>query len=494
MAYTTIDDPTIYFNTLTYTGDIQDSDGSGHTQSITGLGFQPDFSWVKNRSNANGHIFQDSVRKTASNYNWFNTAATHAENTVNENGAIKSFDSDGITLEAGTYGSSKAVNVAGNGSNYCAWNWKAGGTAPAITYTVKVVSDSGNKYRFDDFGTSAVTLDLQEGGTYTFDQSDSSNSGHPLRFSTTSNGTHGGGSEYTTGVTTTGTPGSSGAKTVITVAASAPTLYYYCTQHSGMGGQANTNSTHGSSNFNGSIQSTVSVNQTAGFSIVSYASGQSGAFSIGHGLSSAPKMAIGKSRTSNHNWGFYYTVNGTNTNFMTLESTDAQGNNNADPDANGVASGGGGYTGVYGVLNSSTLSIAQTAYANNGTSAIAYFFEEKKGYSKFGTYTGNGNADGTFIFLGFKPAWIMLKETSGTSDWSMYDNKREPFNLADSTLEANTSDAEATVSGRPIDMLSNGFKLRGNSSFTNESSATYIYLAFAENPFVNSNGIPTNAR
>jgi len=261
-----------------------------------------------------------------------------------------------------------------------------------------------------------------------------------------------------------------------------------------MGGQANTNSTHGSSNFNGSIQSTVSVNQTAGFSIVSYASGQSGAFSIGHGLSSAPKMAIGKSRTSNHNWGFYYTVNGTNTNFMTLESTDAQGNNNADPDANGVASGGGGYTGVYGVLNSSTLSIAETAYANNGTSAIAYFFEEKKGYSKFGTYTGNGNADGTFIFLGFKPAWIMLKETSGTSDWSMYDNKREPFNVADSTLEANTNDAEAVVSGRPIDMLSNGFKLRGNSSFTNESSATYIYLAFAENPFVNSNGIPTNAR
>ena len=137
-------------------------------------------------------------------------------------------------------------------------------SAPSKTYAVTVVSDSGNKYRFDGFGTSAVTLDLQEGGTYTFDQSHSSNSGHPFRFGTSANG-----SDYTTGVTTSGTPGNSGAYTRITVAAGAPTLYYACSAHSGMGGQANTNSTSGSSNFSGTIQSNNSANVDAGFSIVS---------------------------------------------------------------------------------------------------------------------------------------------------------------------------------------------------------------------------------
>ena len=140
------------------------------------------------------------------------------------------FNKNGFTI-----GPQNEVNTSGE--NYVAWCWKSSGTAQSATYAVKVVSDSGNKYRFDDFGSSAVTLELSEGGTYTFDQSDSSNSSHPLRFSTTSDGTHGGGSEYTTGVKTSGTPGTAGAFTRITVATGAPTLYYYCTQHSGMGGR-----------------------------------------------------------------------------------------------------------------------------------------------------------------------------------------------------------------------------------------------------------------
>ena len=206
-------------------------------------------------------------------------------------------------------------------SNYVAWNWLAAGTTPSNTYTVKVVSDSGNKYRFDDFGTSAVTLEISEGGTYTFDQSDSSNSGHPLRFSTTSDGTHGGGSEYTTGVTTYGTPGQAGAYTRITVAASAPTLYYYCTQHSGMGGQANTPTTNSFSNFDGNLQTNISPNPTAGFSIVSW-TGANAQATLGHGLGVAPTVIINKSRTSTAVWAVYHTSNGW-TKRLVLSSTDA---------------------------------------------------------------------------------------------------------------------------------------------------------------------------
>ena len=143
-----------------------------------------------------------------------------------------------------------------------------------------VVSDSGNKYRFDGHGTSSIALNLTEGATYTFNYP----SGHPLRFSTTSDGTHGGGSEYTTGVTYV-----SSTQVKITVASGAPVLYYYCSLHSGMGGQINTNTTDGPTHAEGTILSRVKPNADYGFSIVSYASGASGDKTVGHGLSSTPK-------------------------------------------------------------------------------------------------------------------------------------------------------------------------------------------------------------
>ena len=480
MAYTTIDNPELYFQNKAYTGD-----GSSN-QAITFDGsenMKPDWVWIKNRSNAHQHTLIDSIRGVNKAL-LSNSNAT--EDTDDQYGWLSSFDTNGFTTQNGSAASHVGPwNVNKSGHTYISWNWKAGGSAPAITYTVKVVSDSGNKYRFDDFGTSAVTLELQEGGTYTFDQSDSSNSGHPLRFSTTSNGTHGGGSEYTTGVTTTGTPGSSGAKTVITVAASAPTLYYYCSQHSGMGGQANTNSTFGSSNFSGSIQSVASANTTAGFSIVSYTGNGSAGATVGHGLGSVPQMLILKGRDQTENWTVYHEGLTSNNYALRLNSNATEFSqtlswNDTTPTSSVFTLGGGAGT---------------SDYTNrSGINMIAYCFAEKKGYSKFGSYTGNGNADGTFVYTGFKPAFTILKRTDSADNWLMHDNKRKnPFNVVDTQLFSDLSNAESSSSAI-LDYCSNGFKIRKTGGNINASGGTYIYMAFAESPFVNSNGVPNNAR
>ena len=458
MAYTDIDKPTDYFNTKLYTG-------NGSTQSITGVGFQPDWVWIKNRSGTKQHHLFDVVRGATK---FIESSTTDAEAT--DTTTLSSFDSDGFTL-----GNSGKVN--GSSVTAVSWNWKAGGTAPAITYVVKVVSDSGNKYRFDDFGTSAVTLDLQEGGTYTFDQSDSSNSGHPLRFSTTSNGTHGGGSEYTTGVTTTGTPGNAGAKTVITVGSGVATLYYYCSSHSAMGGQANTNSTFGSSNFSGSIQSTVSANTTAGFSIVSFTGNGSSDQQVGHGLATTPTCYITKDRTNGStNWHYHTTQIDGGMDFGKLNSTDAFSSSSLSaPSSTTIRVGG--------TINTSSANF------------ISYVFSEKKGYSKFGSYLANGNADGSYIHLGFRPAWILLKASNnGSWNWRLSDSTRTTFNSSTHhNLFPSSSDAEVS-NEKDLDYLSNGFKLRTSGSGVNASGYEVIYMAFAESPFVNSNGVPTNAR
>jgi len=448
------------FNPVIYTG-------TGSSQSLTGVGFQPDFTWIKSRSNTHYHDLFDSVRG-ATKVMYSN--ADFDEDT--EATSLTSFDSDGFTAGgfAGTNGSSKT---------YVAWNWKAGGTAPTNTYAVKVVSDSGNKYRFDDYGTSAITLELQEGGTFTFDQSDSSNAGHPLRFSSTADGTHGGGSEYTTGVTTTGTPGQAGAKTVITVAGSAPTLYYYCTQHSGMGGQANTGSLFGFTNVKGSLQSVVSPNTTAGFSIVTYTGTQANA-TVGHGLGVAPKMIIAKCRTSNNNWPVYH-ASITADKYLRINTTAAESDSNifwndTEPTSTVFS---------IGVSDENNLS---------GGSQLAYCFAEVEGFSKFGKYAGNGSTDGPFVYTGFRPAWVMVKAIDHTIEtaWNILDSKRNTYNPEDKYLNANDNDAEATFTF--WDFTSNGFKIRNTGNTFNVSSKNFIYMAFAENPFVTSTGKPVTAR
>jgi hypothetical protein len=233
-------------------------------------------------------------------------------------------------------------------------------------------------------------------------------------------------------------------------------------------------------NNNGSVTSTVSVNAAAGFSIVSYAGAQSGTFTIGHGLNSAPNIIITKSRTSVDNWGVYYTMLGTNTNFAVLNTQAVQGSNS------GTLTGG-----AYLISNATTLQIGSSAYANDSTSMIAYCWTAVPGFSSFGTYKGTGSADGPFIYTGFRPRYVLIKNTTTAGSWEIADSGRFPTNpIGTSTqnqIRAEASSTESTGPADPIDLLSNGFKCRSTGSGQNSSGDTFIYMAFAEVPFANNN-------
>ena len=232
------------------------------------------------------------------------------------------------------------------------------------------------------------------------------------------------------------------------------------------------------SNTDGSIASTVSANTTAGFSIVSY-TGTGANATVGHGLGSAPKMIILKNRDSAENW----IVGNTSldwTKYLALNLTDATTTasniwQNTAP-------------------TSSVFSIGDSGKVNgSGNGMVAYCFAEKKGFSKFGKYTGNGSTDGAFVYTGFKPAYVMTKRTDSIASWVVWDNKRDIDNGVYNALQLNDSAAEITASYY-LDFLSNGFKWRVASGATNASGGTYIFMAFAENPFTTSTGIPTTAR
>ena len=349
MAYTTIDKPTDYFNTKLYTG-------TGSSQSITGINFQPDWIWIKYRGGTGGHNLFDSVRGALKR---LRTDSANGETTTATD-TLTSFDSDGFSLGADTFGD--GVNLSGY--NNVAWNWLAGGTA--------------------------------------------------------------------------------------------------------------------SSNTDGSVTTTVSANQTAGFSIGTYA-GSASSITCGHGLNAVPKMIICKTYdTSATNWQVYHVGMG-NGYRIYLNLTNAQElNSNAWNDT---------------TPTSSVFTLGTAGDGNYpGRNFVFYCFAEIKGFSKFGSYTGNGNADGPFIYTGFKPAFIIGRNTSRIEDWFMLDNKRDTFNPVDERLQPNSNGAEVTVTTLGIDFCSNGFKLRGATNQYNASGETMIYMAFAEEPFVDSSGVPATAK
>jgi hypothetical protein len=342
MAYTTIDKPDDYFNTVLYSGD------NASDRAITGVGFQPDFVWIKNRNNTNNHLLQDSVR----GLNLLVSNSTVAEQDVSS--AFKSFDSDGFTI---TEEASWEYN--NSGKTYASWNWKAGGTAV--------------------------------------------------------------------------------------------------------------------SNTDGSITSSVSANTTSGFSIVSW-TGTGATATVGHGLGTTPKLFIVKERSEVRNWPVVTTAIDGSWDSLYLNLTDAYGHSPQSADSS-----------VFNFTSSNE-------YNASGQTYIAYAFTDVKGFSKMGSYTGNGSADGTFAYTGFKPAFVIMKRSDSADNWLMKDSVRDSYNLANKRLFPNQSAAEDTSVNGSIDILSNGFKQRGSDTLTNASGGTYIYMAFAENPFVTSTGIPTPAR
>ena len=340
MAYTTIDDPSEFFNTVLWSG-------NSSTQSITGVGFQPDFVWLKSRTNSASHRLNDSNRGVNKQL-----ASDSTDDESSFTTMLTSFDSDGFTL-------GNNVGINGTGYTNVGWNWKANG------------------------GTT-------------------------------------------------------------------------------------------SSNSDGTITSTVQANTTAGFSIVTF-TGTSTNVTTGHGLNQAPEIFFAKSRVSNStNWNTYTSVIDGSLDYLFLNSTDAAGN------------------------ASNSLPTSSVLYTNQTDSSVAYCFHSVKGYSKIGKYTGNGNADGTFVYTGFKPAWIMIHRTDSSGEnWQMFDNKRDGFNNGSSSnkmLKANVSETEDSNSTGFLDLLSNGFKIRESAARHNASGGTYIYMAFAEHPFVSSKGVPVTAR
>ena len=370
MAYTTIDDPSQYFQTALWSGD------NATTQDITNDGnsdLQPDWVWVKCRNtggNGFDHTVWDTSRGVDNNINKSLAPSQTDYEGLGDNvtttaqlGGVSAMLSDGFTVREGSIDNdSRYVNESSR--TYVGWQWKANG------------------------GTTA-------------------------------------------------------------------------------------------SNTDGSITSTVQANTTAGFSIVTYTGTATGGATIGHGLGVAPKVVFTKTRAISDNWLVYHAGIGA-TKYLTLNTNSSES----------TSSGAWNDT----APSSTVVTLGSFDNSNDNDSMVAYCFAEKQGYSKFGSYTGNGNADGVFVHTGFKPAWFMLKRTDSANDWIMFDNKRDAYqNPFADYLFANLSDAENADTARG-DFLSNGVKIRSSANAFNASSGTYIYMAFAKHPFVSSEGVPVTAK
>jgi hypothetical protein len=234
----------------------------------------------------------------------------------------------------------------------------------------------------------------------------------------------------------------------------------------------------GVANTAGTISSTVSANTTAGFSIVTYTSPNSTSDqTVGHGLGAIPSFIITKNLDVGYNWDIHH--KNLSSGYGLTFTSDAQ------------------RAGVFGSMTSTTFGTKQSYTHNSTNRYIAYCFTDIKGFSKFGSYVGNGNANGTFVYTGFKPAYLMIKnrdQGAGYGFWCIWDNKRNTNNPENIYLTANVADADNAGDTGGVDFLSNGFKIRNAYDYSNGSGINYIYMAFAEQPLVATNNVPATAR
>ena len=223
-----------------------------------------------------------------------------------------------------------------------------------------------------------------------------------------------------------------------------------------------------------SLASTGSVNTTAGFSIIKWTNSTSNVATIAHGLGVKPSLIILKTTTGTYDWTVYTSSVGEESRLILNSTSSTEGGgsffNNTNPTTSVFTTGSAGQ--------------------NTNNTIVAYCFADKQGYSKIGKYTGNGNADGTFVYTGFKPAFILVKRTNGSENWTIMDSARDPSNVAVNKLHPNTTGG--TDAGATIDILSNGFKNRTTNAGANGSGNTYIYMAFGQT-LVGTNNIPNNA-
>ena len=232
------------------------------------------------------------------------------------------------------------------------------------------------------------------------------------------------------------------------------------------------------SNTNGSTDSTVQANTTSGFSIVTWTGTGSGSTTVGHGLGKVPAMYIIKDRVNAHSWNVYHQSIGNNSG-VNLNNTNAQS---------------GADSGWWNNTTPTSSVITLGTYANASSNFVAYCFAEIEGYSKMSSYTGNGNADGAFVYTGFKPKYLLQRRTNASNQgWTIQNPDNQSYNLINNYHFAQSSGSTFTGYAQ-IDFLSNGFKIRTADAQTNGSGDTYIYMAFAEHPFVSSEGVPVTAR